>query len=151
MSKLVIKEPVFGTILHVVIGDARDYVKAYRRFWEEDLPIDLAERYGGELTYACRGDLVTSDTFLMYIDQTNQFEDILAHETAHLIDRIFQRNSVPPGPESTELRAALTAYYQKEIRNAYKNKRVKRGSVHSKGQARRDGRAGVRQEGAVRA
>lgn len=45
---------------------------------------------------------------------------VIDHEVSHLVDRIFDNWNIPPGRESTELRACLHESYSKLIKGTYR-------------------------------
>ena len=45
----------------------------------------------------------------------SQWADTVAHEVSHLVDRLLEAHNIPPGRESTELRALLQGWYTRAI------------------------------------
>lgn len=112
-----IYEPIFEITVHVVIGALKDLQRAEKRVLGTSV-------YTYKPAGCCRWSTyldteLPGSTFLIFIDAKQpkiEREDVRLHEVSHLVDRIFQRNNVPPGVESTELRARLLSFFVGRIK-----------------------------------
>jgi len=110
-------EPIFEVTVHVVVGDLVALQRAEKRILDVSI---YKYKPGGCCRWTYYEDTeLPGSTFLIYIDAKQpkaEREDVRLHEVSHLVDRIFQRNNVPPGVESTELRARLLSFFVRKIK-----------------------------------
>lgn len=117
----------------VVLGDVRYFVKqlqdrfAFSAEEAKALPLDAngepfdgifvrLENRGGKFGLIWVADQIW----------TTRWYGTLVHEVAHLVDRLFESRDVPPGPDSTELRASVTDFYFTAILNRARNRKTER-------------------------
>jgi hypothetical protein len=88
---------------------------------------ECARRIGHDAIKAkCQGSVVAIESktnqalmfHVLWVDGEpggSKWADSVAHEVSHLVDRLLEAHSIPPGRESTEIRALLQGWYTKAI------------------------------------
>jgi len=129
----VIYEHTFGASTHVFIGPRELYVKKAAKMFgmgKKEIspdPAMMAMFHSGDFVNGRTG-AVEKTINILWLEEfkdTPKDYNSLGHEISHWADRTMHGRGIPPGVESTEVRAYLTGFFTGEFFRRLKEARKK--------------------------